>query len=412
MTEELYNNMQDLSRWLYELQKKELHYDANILYENSNNNENWHSRVLRMLFEYLDGNEHPVLNSFVSLMKRKADLPFLNIPKSEFVMCTNEKFRIDLLVEMDYDCAIIIENKINWAIDQDCQIERYVEQVRKTPLQNKANIYVVYLTADGTKNVEDYSLTEKAKELLSGELENEGSHFLSLSFAYDILPWLENDVLPNIKIKSYILLSSVTLYTDLLKSMFKRDETSQTITTKLIRKMEEKNIKMESLEDVFWAQEQAAKFAESVSLAKEQKMKTVAERCITSPLIKYLKELDTQLNLQTAEYFLGYFNIIITHPTWSKCRIHIGIWNYKNYGGLQYLDPQGNALQPEVLDELHKKFNGWKGDNNEPIWNYFENGYRSYYTLETWHIIENGIFLSYIESFIKEIYDKVQGIEI
>lgn len=246
MTENLYNIMQDLSHWLYELHKKKLHYDANILYENSNNNENWHSRVLRVLFEYLDGNEHPVLNSFVGLMKRRADFPFLDIPKSGFVKCTNEKFRIDILVEIGYDCTIIIENKINWAIDQDCQIERYVEQVRKTPLQNKANIYVVYLTADGTKNVEDYSLTEKAKELLSGKQDNEESHFLPLSFAYDILPWLENDVLPNIKMKSYILLSSVTLYIDLLKNMFKRDEANLKIITKLIKKMEEKNIKMDS----------------------------------------------------------------------------------------------------------------------------------------------------------------------
>ena len=56
--------MLELSRWLSDLNKQELHYDANILYENSNNNENWHSRVLRVLFEFRDGNVHPILNSF------------------------------------------------------------------------------------------------------------------------------------------------------------------------------------------------------------------------------------------------------------------------------------------------------------------------------------------------------------
>lgn len=406
------NKMLELSRWLSNLNKQELHYDANILYENSNNNENWHSRVLRVLFEYRDGNEHPVLNSFIELMKRKADYPLLEKIKVNKVKCSNEKYRIDLLVEMGYFGAIIIENKINWATDQDSQIERYVEQMREDPLIDTKSIYVVYLTADGSKGVENYSLTEKAKDWLKGTLPNESLHFLPMNYAYDILPWLEKEVMPNIKVKSNILLSSVTLYVDYLKSMFQRNDADQSITTKLIRKMEQENIKMQSLEDAFLAQEQAAKFAERVTLAKEQKMKEVADRCITIPLRTYLKELDPQLNLHTADFFLGYFNIIITHPAWRKCRIHLGIWQYKCYGGLQYEDPQNNTLSSDTLTALKEKFRDWKGDNNEPIWTYFNNGYRSYYSLEAWQVIERGEFEKYVESFIKEIYEKVQGLEI
>lgn len=405
--------MFEMSRWLSRIQYQEMHYDANILYENSNNNENWHSRVLRILFEYRDGNEYPVFNSFIGLMKRKADYPSLDLHRIQTLKCSNEKYRIDLLVEIGHESTIIIENKINWALDQNCQIERYVEQVRDNPLlKDKSNIYVVYLTADGTKGVEDYSLTEKAKKWLKGTLDNESIHFLSLSYAYDILPWLETEILPNIKVKSNIFLSSVTLYTDLLKSLFQRDEADEIITKKLINKMEQENIKMGSIEDAFLIQEQAAKFAERITLAKEQKMKEVAERFITTPLRNYLNEMGTQLNLQTAEFFIGYFNIIITHPTWNKCRIHLGIWQYKIYGGLQYIDPQSNSLQPDMLIALCKKFSGWKGDNNEPVWRYFDTGHRNYYALETWQAIENGEFVKYIESFVKEIYDIVQGMDI
>ena len=404
--------MMELSRWLCETEKQELHYDANILYENSNNNENWHSRVLRVLLEFRDGNEYPILKSFIDLIKRRANYPHLEMPHHENIRCTNESDRIDLLINMESKGAIIIENKINWAADQDKQIERYVDLVRENPLLNKSNIYVIYLTADGTKAVEDYSLTENAKKWLIGTLPDESSHFLPLNYAYDLLPWLEKDVSPNIKVKNNILLSSVTLYVDYLRNRFMRNESEQSITTKLIRKMEQENIKFGNLEEAFKAQEQASKFAERVTIAKEQKMKEVAEQCITAKLRDYLKELDKQFKLETAEFHLGYFNIIITNKNWGKCRIHLGIWQYKNYGGLQYEDPKNNTLQPDVLKTLRERFNGWKGDDNEPVWKHFDNIFRSYYSLEAWQAIENGDFLKYIESFIKEIYDKVNGIEI
>ena len=409
MTDE---KMLNLSRWLSGLEKQELHYDANILYENSNNNENWHSRVLRVFFEYRDGNDYPILYSFINLIRQKGNYPFLEMPQQESIKCFNEKDRIDLLVEIGYKGAIIIENKINWAADQYRQIERYVELVRNNPLLDKSNVYVVYLTADGTKTIEDNSLTKEAKEWLNGTEPDESSHFLPLNYAYDILPWLENEVLPNIKVKSNILLSSVTLYIDYLKTRFLHNKSEQSITTKLIQKMEQENIKLDSLEDAFLIQEQAAKFAERVTLAKEQKLKEVAERCITTPLAAYIKELDPNLQIQTAEFYIGYFNIVITHPTWEKCRIHLGVWQYKNYGALQHIDSQNNPLSTENLSVLRSKFSDWKGDNNEPVWNYFDNNYRSYYSLEAWKTIENGAFVKYIGSFVKDIYEKVQGITI
>lgn len=425
MTEMTNNTMIELARWLSETQKQELHYDSNILYANSNNNENWHSRVLRVLFEYRDfeyhdGNQY-VLSSFIGMMKRKGGYPNLELPQGEAVVCSNEKNHIDLLVEIGNKSAIIIENKINWAVDQDSQIERYVDQIRNNPLLDKSNIYVVYLTADGTKCVEEYSLTNKAKEWLKGTKDDEGIHFLPLSYADDILPWLENELLPATPYQSSlgseygsnnILLYSIILYVNYLKNRFQRDDMDLAITTKLINKMEQENIKMESIEDAFLAQKQATEFAEQLTKAKEQKMKEVAERCITTPIISFLQDIDALLNLQTAEFFLGYFNIIITHPAWSKCRIHLGIWQYKNYGGLQYMDPQRNTLQPEELATLREKFIGWRGDNNEPVWNYFDNAYRSYYTLEAWQVIESGAFEKYIELFVKEIYDRIQGLAI
>ena len=93
------------------------------------------------------------------------------------------------------------------------------------------------------------------------------------------------------------------------------------------------------------------------------------------------------------------------------CHIHLGIWQYKNYGGLAY-NEANISLSQEVLDMLKIKFPSWKGDNNEPKWIYFDRPYRDYFILETWKLIEKGKFEEYIEGFIKDILDKVKDMEL
>jgi transcriptional regulator of heat shock response len=60
---------------------------------------------------------------------------------------------IDAKIETKNFC-IIIENKINNAVDQDRQIERYVDKVK--PHNN--NIFVLYLTLDGNKDASHDSI--------------------------------------------------------------------------------------------------------------------------------------------------------------------------------------------------------------------------------------------------------------
>ena len=61
--------------------------------------------------------------------------------------------------------AIIIENKIYGAVDQESQLERYIECVIMHG-KKESNIYVVYLTKDGEKSVDNSSFTQKAKNYL------------------------------------------------------------------------------------------------------------------------------------------------------------------------------------------------------------------------------------------------------
>lgn len=89
------------------------------------------------------------------------------------------------------DKVIIVENKVKDAIDQDEQIDRYV----KSALQNHraADIYVIYLTRDGEKKVQDYSFND-TKTVLEYEGEDRPGRFILLNYRDDIVGWLENDV--------------------------------------------------------------------------------------------------------------------------------------------------------------------------------------------------------------------------
>jgi hypothetical protein len=175
--------------------------------------------------------------------------------------------------------------------------------------------------------------------------------------------------------------------------------------------MEKNSIDTSSLENCFKLVSGTSTLLEELNKKKEERIKECAKSCVEDPLRVFLKErLDNNLNLVKAEFNLGYFSIEIK-PQWKKCYIHLGIWQYKNYGGLAYNDPN-NPLGQETLIKLNEKFSGWKGDKNEPYWIYFDNEYKDYYSLESWKKIENGKFETYIEGFIKDIYEKVKDIEL
>jgi len=399
--EEMNDKLKQLALWLFELTNSEKQARKNILYENSNNNENWHSRILRMFLEYHENDSYPILDSFIDLLNKKPGLSInkvSNYTAHPRVECYNEWEHIDTLVRINND-ALVIENKINWAVDQDAQIERYIKTIIQNPMIDGNNIYVIYLTSNGNKIVSDYSFTEEAKRRIGK------NHFVPLNYLNDILPWLKDTILPQVDKENKILYSSILVYIDYLENMFKNESDYQ-ITNKFIEKMEEKEIGINNLEECFNVLDGATKLVNELNKIKEQKIKDVAASCIITPLRLFLEEKDKQLVVTKEEFFLGYFNIEIKHQEWNKCCIHLGIWQYKVYGGLAYYDPKA-PLSQDILNRLKAKFDGWKGDNNEPIWNYFKE-YRDYYSLDAWKKIEKGEFVKYVEKFVEDFYDKIK----
>lgn len=191
----------------YENQEASLPFHINVIDE-LHANENAHSRILTQLLKYKEDGKHVILSSFLQQIPT-FNIDAFDINESEVYF---NRDNIDGLIEKNGEFAVIIENKIHWAIDQDKQLERYVstEVERGIPSDN---IWVIYLTRDGRKKVEDYSLTETTKNIL-------GNRFVEMDYYHNILPWLKESILPNCRLREEWLVSAIKQYIDHLEGLF------------------------------------------------------------------------------------------------------------------------------------------------------------------------------------------------
>lgn len=196
---------------LFNKEKDNFPYRLNVINE-LHDDENAHSRILIRLLQYKDKDEYTWLKFFVNRMKDYCEGEFdieISNPKIKTEHDTGDG-RIDGFIWEEGKYAIIIENKIWNAPDQKEQIDRYVNYVNQHHEVKDENIYVIYLTLDGSKEVSENSLSDITKN-------NLGNRFITMNFQDDIIPWLEDDILPNCKVKEKCLGSAVYQYIDYLK---------------------------------------------------------------------------------------------------------------------------------------------------------------------------------------------------
>lgn len=162
-----------------------------------------HSMILAGLL-----GEKVILNNFLDTF-----LPSSNNENHYNYEIKREFNHIDVSLENESN-FIIIENKVNDAIEQPHQIFQYVEEAKKTG----KNVFVIYLNSV----TRDFP-TEKSLNGANGKSVFDlipGNHFVVLSYMYDILPWLdklENDEFID---KPEYLETSLFQYIDYLKMKF------------------------------------------------------------------------------------------------------------------------------------------------------------------------------------------------
>lgn len=168
--------------------------------------ENAHSRILAKILQYKRDDHFIFLQSFLENIDidKTVSNPAIDV----------EKHEIDVLIR-DRDYAVIIENKINYASDQPNQLKRYINTV-KDSYGNKP-IFVLYLTRLGKKIPSEESLSEDDKK-------NLGTNYKEINYTCHVLPWLEEKVLPECRLKENILSSAINQYIDHLKGILNKRE--------------------------------------------------------------------------------------------------------------------------------------------------------------------------------------------
>lgn len=142
----------------------------------------------------------------------------------------DKKGRIDGLIFQKDQFALIIENKVNGAGNQDQQLKKYIEGVLQdenifsTNEEHKENkIWVIYLTKDGTvkKKPDDESVQFMQKcGICSDNLEEvEGPRYAAINYQEHILPWLKEEIQPIVMQKEHILNTGLLQYIDFLEGM-------------------------------------------------------------------------------------------------------------------------------------------------------------------------------------------------
>lgn len=168
--------------------------------------ENDHTKYLLSILRYQDAHgNYPVLADFLlRFTKGKGSMAHYTCPRNveiEFNHKTslgkfNTQGFIDGLIRFEggnKKVGIIIENKIHGACDQPDQVRNYISHLINQNDIKPENIWVFYITSNGSKVVEEksYDVENEDKET------NIGNRFITINYKEDITEWLQNDILNN-----------------------------------------------------------------------------------------------------------------------------------------------------------------------------------------------------------------------
>lgn len=383
----------NLAKEISEIINKSRVYNANIITE-LHANENAHSRILRMFLQYDDGKkEYPILGKFLDIPKVKQVFGNKEFKSPVF---TNERERIDVLIEEPRSFAIIVENKIKGATDQERQLERYIESVNAHGVPYD-NIYAIYLTDNGEKIVDECSLTKKAKKKLNYNGSADMGRFIPLNYRYDILPWLEKEVLPNCAYKEELLISALKQYIDYLKNIFW-----------IIENEEEKILIMEKLKeelginsnDFAKSIEELEHLKSSVDNLKNKLIGNLLLEYVEKPFGKYLKSgYRLEIRFESFERY----DIVVHSENWEKYTFLV----QKKDGGICYGICNINNSNPYIVEE--GCFSGYKINKSAywPAYKYSKLPEPST-ELDFWKQVQNETFVNYLKDMFEDVLENIE----
>ena len=361
-------------------------------------NENVHSRILRLILEYRQHGHYPFFDSFLRISKISRILPaHFAVSSPRFF---NERDRIDLLIQ-DKDYAIIIENKIRNAVDQNRQLERYLQSCINLGYDNN-QLFALYLTYDGTKTISKDSLTDQAKEILGFSLSSTG-RYAEISFKSDILPWLKESV-SFLDGNGFVTIKSAIIqYVDYLEGMFgEREEVSS--YNKTIMELFKHN-GIESVSEFTTSIEEVNKLSAELIDKRDRICRDLAAIYISNPLREYCKKRNIELLFE--QYSYDYISLTISLPTLHKSAFRFNTeGDGRNIYGIGNHDVQDGEVLPETaLKRFHDA--NYKSSHWWPVYKYPIAEYQQYSrpaSTDFWEIIvTNNDFVDYVIKSYEEV---------
>lgn len=214
---ELWNAIDSVSATFKQLKAKQP-YHINVIDE-LHANENANSRILAKLFQFQnEAGQYEILQSFLNYLQNNSRSKEFSRISIDNPTITQEEERIDIWIR-DTEYAIIMENKIYDANDQDAQLARYITKTENKgyPLEN---IFVIYLPSSTYEPSEQTWILVDDKENEHNYAPEFENRYLNLSFRDHIYPWLKHDIVPNVRQKDFYLLNALNQYVDYLEGMF------------------------------------------------------------------------------------------------------------------------------------------------------------------------------------------------
>lgn len=234
---ELWNAIDLVSATFKQLKAKQP-YHINVIDE-LHANENANSRILAKLFQFQnEAGQYEILQSFLNYLQNNSRSKEFSRISIDNPTITQEEERIDIWIR-DTEYAIIMENKIYDANDQDAQLARYITKTvnKGYPLEN---IFVIYMPSSTYEPSEQTWILadDKGNEHnYAPEFEN---RYLNLSFRDHIYPWLKHEIVPNVRQKDFYLLNALNQYIDYLEGMFYLREIDKNLNMEIQRLLSQK----------------------------------------------------------------------------------------------------------------------------------------------------------------------------
>jgi hypothetical protein len=292
----LSNNLLNKFSKCYDEEYQKLPYRLNLL-DDLATNENAHSKFLIRLLQY-----KPALEDFLTFTNNQKDHHFyFDVSTLNKPILTYEKMRIDGLIRENSKYAIIIENKIHNAIEQEHQVGRYIEKCKALGFKID-QIFVLYLTKTDHDNHSDQTWGTTYKSI------DFNRRYCKLSYKSKILPWLES-YLKKISANEELIKSAVVQYIDHLKHFFNKKEIYKNMNVELEKfLMQELELSIDHVENL----EVINKKITDVNKLKEQL--EVLQLSSKNKLFEEWKiKLEADFNLEESQvFFQSKYQIIKT----------------------------------------------------------------------------------------------------